>query len=244
MTVFGTLIALHIIAGTTGLIAFWLPILTAKGSAPHRRWGRIGCYGFIGAGVLAIIMALLSLYVYPDRVPSITDRDAFRGLLGWMMIYLGLLTLGFADYGLAVIRHSRDRARLRGWRYQLVIAAVIASALWSALYGARIGEPTMIMVALFGLAAMGVQQYYIWRTTVPPRAYLGEHFRALIGMGISAYTAFLSVGLVHYFPALVFNPLLWVGPSTVGVSLIITFTHRGRQARKPLAGKASLGKRT
>lgn len=229
MTVFGTLIALHIVTGTVGLLAFWVPIGTVKGSAQHRRWGKIGCYGFIGAGVLAIVMAVLSLTVYPDRVPSITDREAFKGLLGWMMIYLGLLTIGFADYGLAVVKHARDHTKLRAVRYQIVIFAVIASALWCIYYGAQIGEMTMIMVSLFGLAAMSIQQYFIWRQDVPPRAYFGEHFRALIGMGISAYTAFLSVGLVHYFPKLVFNPLLWAGPSVIGVSLIIYFTHQGKK---------------
>lgn len=232
MTVFGTLIAFHIVTGTVGLIAFWVPIATGKGSAPHRRWGQIGCYGFIGAGTLAIAMALLSLYVYPDRVPSITDREAFRGLLGWMMLYLGLLTIGFADYGLAVVKHRRDRTQLRSARYQVVMLAVIASALWSAIYGWQVGQPTMIMVSLFGIAAMAIQQAFVWRSEAPPQAYVGEHFRALVGMGISAYTAFLSVGLVRYLPELVFNPAIWAGPSVIGVGLIIYFTHQRKQQVK------------
>lgn len=243
MSVFGILIALHIVTGTVGLIAFWVPILTGKGSAPHRRWGLIGCYGFIGAGVLAIAMALLSLYIYPDRVPSITDREAFRGLLGWMMLYLGLLTIGFADYGLAIVKHRKDRTRMRSVRYQVVIAAVVASALWSAIYGVSIGEPTMIMVSLFGLAAMGIQQFFIWRSEAPPRAYIGEHFRALVGMGISAYTAFLSVGLVRYLPELVFNPIIWAGPSVIGVGLIIYFTQKGKEQVRARPKREPAGER-
>ena len=239
MTVFGTLIVLHIITGTVGLIAFWVPIATGKGSQPHRRWGRIGCYGFIGAGVLAIAMAILSLTAYPDRVPSIEDRAAFRGLLGWMMLYLGLLTLGFADYGLAVVKHARNHKALRSFRYQAVIAAVMLSAFWSAIYGWQVGQPTMIMVAIFGLAAMAIQQLYIWRGEVPRTMYVGEHFRALIGMGISAYTAFLSVGLVRYLPELVFNPIIWAGPSVVGVGLIIYFTHQGNKQKKRKATPAA-----
>ena len=232
MHLFETLIVLHVIAGTIGLIAFWVPIVTRKGAKPHRTGGKIACLGFVGAGTLAIVMGLLSLYAYPDRVPSITDREAFAGLLGWMMVFLGLLTIGFADYGTAVVRHSRDRLRLRSPRYQLVMAAVVVSAVWCLYFGWRIGQPTMIMVALFGIAAMAIQELHIWRDEVEPRAYVGEHFRALIGMGISAYTAFLSVGLIRLIPEEVFNPLIWAGPSVIGVGLIIYFTHMGKRNRQ------------
>jgi hypothetical protein len=243
MELFEILIVIHVITGTTGLIAFWVPIATRKGALLHRKGGRIACYGFIGAGVLAIAMALMSLYVEPDRIPSITDRAAFAGLLGWMMLFLGLLTIAFADYGIAVVRHARNRLRLRASRYQIVMLSVVVSGLWCAWYGYRIGQPTMIMVALFGIIAMAIQQYFIWRTQVEPRHYIGEHFRALIGMGISAYTAFLSVGLIRLIPEQVFNPMIWAGPSVIGVGLIVWFTHQAKQHRKrtpirPMRSKA------
>ncbi|MEM6476722.1 MAG: hypothetical protein AAF687_11200 [Pseudomonadota bacterium] len=228
MHLFETLIVIHVIFGTVGLVAFWVPIIARKGARPHRRWGNIACYGFIGAGVMAIIMALVSIYGPEGRVPSITDREAFEGLLGWMMLYLGLLTIGFADYGLAVVKHARSRVSLRNARYQIVILAVIASALWCAWFGLRIGQPTMIMVALFGIVAMAIQQLFIWRKDVNPRWYVGEHFRALLGMGISAYTAFLSVGLIRWVPELVFHPVIWAGPSAIGVALIIYYTLQTR----------------
>jgi hypothetical protein len=231
MHLFEILIVLHVITGTTGLIAFWVPIVTKKGAVNHRRWGRICCYGFMGAGALAIIMALLSLYGPEERIPSITDRVLFEGLFGWMMLYLGLLTIGFADYGLAVVKHSRNREALRGIRYQAVIAAVLASAAYCFWFGFGIGEALMMAVAVLGLVAMSIQELYIWRTAPPtPRSYVGEHFRALIGMGISAYTAFMSVGLIRYIPEQVFNPLVWALPSTVGVSLIIGFSLQAKRS--------------
>ncbi len=239
MHLFEVLVVLHVITGTTGLIAFWVPILTRKGAANHRRWGRIGCYGFMGAGALAVAMALLSLYGPEERIPSVTDRVLFDGLFGWMMLYLGILTIGFADYGLSVVKHARDRAQLRRPRYQIVIAAVVISALQCGLYGAQIGEVLMMALALLGVVAMSIQQVFIWRSEPPtPKAYVGEHFRALIGMGISAYTAFMSVGLIRWVPEHVFNPMIWAGPSVVGVSLIIWFTHKTRRpAAKPRAAK-------
>ncbi|AOL24025.1 hypothetical protein Ga0102493_113028 [Erythrobacter litoralis] len=243
MDLFHTLVLFHIATGTVGLAAFWVPILTRKGAQPHRRWGRIACYGFLGAGALAILMALLSLFGPEERIPSVTDRTLFAGLFGWMMLYLGFLTIGFVDYGLAVVKHARDRTRLRALRYQAVMAAVVASGLWCGVFGFAIGQPLMVLVAAVGIIAMILQEVFIWRRDVPRGAHVGEHFRALIGMGISAYTAFLSVGLVRSFPEQVFNPMIWAGPSVIGVSLIVFFTlSAGRKRRTkrapatPLAG--------
>lgn len=236
MALFEALIVAHVITGSVGLIAFWGPIVTRKGAANHRKWGRAASYGFLGAGGLAIVMALLSLYGPEKRIPSVTDRELFDGLFGWMMLYLGTLTIGFVDYGLAVIRHSRDRYALRGFRYQSVIAAVVISGLWCGWYGIRVEHPLMVLVATVGILAMAIQQLYIWRRVDPPRGtYVGEHFRALIGMGISAYTAFMSVGLIRMVPEQVFNPAIWAGPSVIGVSLIIYFTLKSKRtsAAKP-----------
>ena len=234
MALFEALVIAHVIAGTVGLTAFWGPILTRKGSARHRGWGRVACYGFLGAGGLAIAMALLSLYGPEQRLPAITDRALFAGLFGWMMLYLGALTIGFVDYGLAVVRRARDRRALRGWRYQGVIAAVAAAALWCGWFGIRVAHPLMVLVAAVGLVAMAIQQRYIWQRRDPPRGtHVAEHFRALIGMGISAYTAFLSVGLIRIVPDQVFNPAIWAGPSVIGVGLIIGFTLRRKRPAAP-----------
>lgn len=236
MAVFEALVVAHVATGAVGLIAFWGPIVTRKGAANHRKWGKAACYGFLGAGALAIAMALLSLYGPEQRHPEVTDRALFVGLFGWMMLYLGVLTIGFVDYGIAVVRHSRNRRTLRSFRYQAVIAAVVLSGAWCGFYGLNVGHPLMVLVAFIGIAAMVIQQVYIWRTSDPPRGtHIGEHFRALIGMGISAYTAFLSVGLIRLVPEHVFNPAIWAGPSVIGVSLIIYFTLKAKRlsAAKP-----------
>lgn len=234
MALFEALVVAHVATGAMGLTAFWGPIITRKGAARHRQWGRATCYGFLGAGALAIAMALLSLYGPEERHPEVTDRALFDGLFGWMMLYLGVLTIGFVDYGLAVIRHSRDRRALRAMRYQGVIAAVIISGAWCGIYGWQVGHPLMMLVAFIGIVAMLIQQAYIWRPADPPRTtYIGEHFRALIGMGISAYTAFMSVGLIRLVPEHVFNPAIWAGPSVIGVSLILYFTVKAKRAAAP-----------
>lgn len=241
MALFEALVVAHVVTGAVGLTAFWGPIATRKGAANHRKWGRAACYGFLGAGTLAILMALLSLYGPEQRHPEVADRELFDGLFGWMMLYLGILTIGFVDYGLAVVRHNRNREMLRALRYQSVIAAVVISGAWCGFYGVKVGHPLMMLVAFIGIVAMLIQQRYIWRSEdFPKGTHVGEHFRALIGMGISAYTAFLSVGLIRMIPEHVFNPAIWAGPSVIGVSLILWFTVKGKRtaARQP-QGEAS-----
>jgi len=230
MTLFEIIVVLHVLAGTTGLIAFWIPIAARKGGVSHRKWGRVASLAFMTAGALAIAMALLSLYGHEQRLPMIKDRVLFRGLFGWMMLYLGILTISFADYGLSVVRHRARRAGLRTARHQVIFAAVIVSALNCGVYGLTTGEPLMALVALIGLVAVTTQLFYIWRPNVAHGAHVAEHFRSLLGMGISAYTAFLSVGLIRMVPDHVFNPVIWAIPSTVGVGLILAFTLK---ARKP-----------
>ena len=237
MHLFEAFVVLHVIAGMIGLVAFWIPIATKKGAKKHRKGGNWALGGFIGAGFLAVVMAIYSL-IDTSRHPEIEDRVLYEGLFGWMMLYLGILTMGFADYGLAVIRHRTERAALRRPRYQLVMLAVVVSGAWCGIFGYRVGDPLMVLVAVIGLISMVMQQVFVFREHVPglgtpsPTAYVGEHFRALIGMGISAYTAFLSVGLIRLVPEEVFNPLIWAGPSVIGVSLIIYFTHQGKQQLK------------
>ena len=228
MNMFGLIVVLHVLAGTVGLISFWVPIGARKGGVNHRRWGRVACRALMGAGALAIAMALLSLYGPEQRLPMIRDRVLFRGLFGWMMLYLGALTIAFAHYGQAVVAHRGRRAALRGWRHQSVAIVTVVLALNCGIYGLRTGQPLMALVALVGIVAVTTQLVHMWRRTVPMGSYIGEHFRSLIGMGISAYTAFLSVGMIRLVPDHVFNPLVWAVPSVVGVGLIIRYTARGR----------------
>lgn len=230
MKLFEIIVILHVLAGVTGLISFWIPIAARKGGVSHRKWGRVASLAFMAAGTLATAMALLSLYGPEQRLPMIKDRVLFRGLFGWMMLYLGLLTISFADYGLSVVRHRADRAGLRTARHQALFAAVILSALNCGLYGLTTGEPLMALVAAIGLIAVATQLFYIWRPSVARGAHVPEHFRSLLGMGISAYTAFLSVGLIRLVPDHVFNPVIWAIPSTVGVGLIVVFTLKARKA--------------
>ena len=221
MTVFGILIVGHICAGTIGLLSFWMPVVLRKGSPDHIKWGRIFAKAIYAAATIACIIGVLNLTTESDRHPVMRDRALFAGLFGWMMIYLGLLSLLLVRYGIAAVVNKRTPARNRdamslGW-----LALVGVSGLICGVQGVILAQPLMVALALLGLIAVGT----FARAALWPRAdrtaYLAEHIKAMVAAGISAYTAFLSVGLLRIVPEQVFNPLVWAVPSVIGVMLII-----------------------
>lgn len=236
MALFTALIVGHVIAGTVALGSFWVPIVSRKGGASHRKWGRVFHYSVSIAAWFAIAMALLNLTWADDRHPTLTDRALFEGLFGWMMLYLGILTLGLTTYGIgqARARRSGEAMPLR-WHIPIQ-SAVLVAALICAADGIMLIQPLMIALACLGV---GTAVTFVRAMLSPQRdagAAIGEHLKALVGAGIAAYTAFLSVGLLQLFPAYVFNPLIWSIPSIIGTAIIVVQLKRLRRppTKRPL----------
>jgi hypothetical protein len=221
VTLFGAIVLAHIAAGTLALIAFWVPMLARKGSANHKRWGRIFAYAVYVAATLACSMGLLNLTVENGRHPTLADRAVFDGLFGWMMIYLGLLSQLLVHYGLAAVANRRVPAQNRNVAALASMAVVALFAVICAVQGLQLAQPLMVALAVLGLIAVGTFARAALSPKPAPTAYLAEHVKAMVAGGISAYTAFLSVGLLRIVPEQVFNPLVWALPSVVGVMLII-----------------------
>lgn len=226
MILFKTLIVAHVISGSVALISFWVPVVARKGGALHRKAGRLFSLSLYAAAYCAIGMALLNLTLASNRHPTLADRDVFDGLFGWMMLYLGALTIGLGHYGIA---SARSRGRSPDNRAPVNIAVqlcVIALAVKCGVEGYRLSQPLMIGLAALGFAAAITFLIAMARRSQRTRSHVREHLKAMVGAGISAYTAFLSVGLLQIFPDHVFNPAIWSIPSMIGVVLILFHFRR------------------
>jgi hypothetical protein len=221
VAVFELLVAGHVIAGTLALVSFWAPVILKKGSPGHIRSGRIFAWSLTVAALLACSMGILNLTLSNTRHPTLVDRAMFDGLFGWMMLYLGLLSLLLVTYGMATISARRRRIDIRNWRGIAALVVVALAALQCGVQGVRLGQPLMIALSVLGLITVGTFARTALFTQPSSQGWIGEHLKAMIAAGISAYTAFLSVGLLRVFPEHVFNPLIWSVPSVVGVMLII-----------------------
>ncbi len=239
MALFTALIVGHVVAGIVALCSFWVPVVSRKGGPAHQKWGRIFYYAVCVAGWFAIAMALLNLTIAQDRHPALTDRNLFNGLFGWMMLYLGVLTLGLATYGIGQAQSRRGGRSMRLGRHLPIQSAVLTAALVCAIDGILLRQPLMIALAALGIGTAITFMIAVVRPSPDTSAPVGEHLKAMVGAGIAAYTAFLSVGLLQLLPAYVFNPLIWSVPSVIGTAIIVfqlnqaRHTHAAAQRTKP-----------
>jgi hypothetical protein len=234
--IFYSLVVAHIIVGVVGLVSFWGVIGTRKGSPDHRAWGFRFAYAMLATGTVAILISFCSLADPLATHRDFTDPDLARGLFGWMMLYLALLTLGLGWHALAVVRLKADHARHRNPIGVGLQIATVAAAVNCAAQGLSLGQPLMIGIASIGVASGALTLWFIAQAKPSRMAYVLEHIRAGVGAGISAYTAFLSVGLVRAFPEHAFNPAVWAAPTIFGVGLIVYHQLRARRAAAARAG--------
>jgi hypothetical protein len=216
----------HIATGAVGIVAFWGPILSTKGSQTHGKWGRVFNTMMLATGTIAIAISTCTL-ISPLEThthitdPALKDPALIRGIFGWMMLYLAILTINLAWYGWLAVVNRRDHQRNLEWRNLFLQFAVIVAALNCAFQGWLINQPLMMGISIIGLAAGATNLYFLYKPKRGRNDWLNEHIKALVGAGISVYTAFFAFGAVRLMPHLALNPVLWAIPLITGLSLIL-----------------------
>jgi hypothetical protein len=243
---FHALVAAHILTGSTAAIAFWIPVLGRKGGADHRRWGRIFTRCMLATGSLAIVMSLLTLADPFGTHPHLEGRfDAvfIGGIFGWLMLHMGILTVNLAWYGWLCVVHGRRREGGREWRNILLQPLVILAAIVCAAQGWWAEQPLMVALSFVGVATGLTNLWFLYKPRARPLDWLKEHVKALVGAGISVYTAFMAFGSVRILPELALNPVMWAIPLTTGIGLILwhwrKIDRQQRSARAPMLRAAA-----
>jgi hypothetical protein len=245
MLAFEIFLVVHIVFGAIGAVTLWIAMATRKGAEAHRKWGKVFAYSLLITGFCAMGMSLCTLIWPLETHPKLTDAALIRGIFGWMMLYLAILTISLAWHGLQAVRNKMQHGANRNPRDVLLQVAVIAAAANCAIQGWLIAWPLLIGMATVGFASAGTNLVFAFSTKPWRLQYLVEHFKALVGAGISVYTAFLAFGAVRFMPSGAFSALLWAPPVVIGVSVIVYWRQRvramdkGRNVRT--AGAASPG---
>ncbi len=236
---FNLILVVHVIAGVVALTSCWGSVFTRKGGPAHRRWGGAFTTAIYTASFMALGMGGLSLRWPLAMHPQLTDETLYRGLFGWMMIYLALLTMSMTRYGLKMVANKRDHAANRHWSMVGLQIAVLVAGTNCFVQGIILEQPLMIGVAIIGFGTTATYLWYMFRPAPGARDYIPEHLKAMVATGIAAYTAFLSVGLIELFPEHAFNPLIWGLPTVVGVGMIGYFlrTLPGRAKKAAAAAR-------
>lgn len=238
LLLFRCLIAAHIAAGATGAVAFWVPVVGRKGSVNHRKWGRVFTRAILATGCFAVALSLLTLHDPMGMHPHLVGRFApglVRGIFGWMMLHNAILTINLVWYGWSVVTNRRNVAANRtpanlALQYAVMVAAVVCA--WR---GFLIGQPLMMGISVVGMATGLTNLAFLYARDPSPTYWLKEHVKALVGAGISVYTAFFAFGSVRLYPPLALNPVMWAVPLVTGLAIIIY--HRvmiDRKAGRPI----------
>ena len=92
-----------------------------------------------------------------------------------------------------------------------------------------IGQILMVAISFVGFATVATNMWFLLKEKPGLFDWQLEHIKALVGAGISVYTAFLAFGAVRLMPEIALNPILWAIPLVTGISLII---YNQRMVRK------------
>ncbi len=58
---FHAVVLAHIVTGSVGLVAFWVPVVAKKGGQRHRTWGKVFTASMLLTGTIAMGIASLTL---------------------------------------------------------------------------------------------------------------------------------------------------------------------------------------
>jgi hypothetical protein len=215
----------HIATGAVGLITFWIAVLSRKGQSTHVRWGRVFNWMMLATGTIAIAISTCTLLdpvgTHPHLTGELADPAVTRGIFGWMMLYLAILTINLAWYGWQAVVNKREHEKNLEWRNVALQVLVLAAAANCAYQGWVINQPLMIGISTIGFATGFTNLWFMYKPSRAPHDWLREHVKALVGAGISVYTAFFAFGAVRLMPELALNPLLWAVPLVTGLSIIL-----------------------
>jgi hypothetical protein len=235
---FEAFLILHITTGAVGLVLFWIPVIGRKGGAAHRKFGTLYSRLMLVTASMAFCMAMTTLLspvvTHPKQVALNWPTSRIAGIFGWMMAYLAILTVQLVWHGVATIRYKKDHLAHRHWASLGINALVIVAALVCAYRGWLIQEKLMMAFSVVGVASGLTNLWFISRPAPSRTLYQLEHVKAIVGSGISVYTAFMAFGFVRLSPGHALNPRMWAIPLAVGLVIIIYHQIRIQlAARRP-----------
>lgn len=183
----------HIAVGTVVLASFWGAALARKGSAVHRRMGRI--YVLSMAVLLAATMVIATGSVMAGQ----PTRAVFN-------VYVSLISVASVWMAWSSVAHRSDFSRYRGWPYKTICLALFGYGLVLLAMVPRMGIPArMAMVTAFavlGLSIAGAMAWRLRRGADHARWWLSEHLTAM-GINFAAtHASFSILAMGALFPAL------------------------------------------
>lgn len=225
------LLWLHMLAGSSALVLFWVPVFAPKGGRVHVRVGLV----YVVLITITVFTALaLSTIVFVDplsiRQPpphaspeQVAEFARTERIFAFFLGYLASVILVAGGHGLRVVRHKHEPRLPHLWFHAVLNGVVVLLAVAMLVVGLR--ERFVILAAFSTVGLLvGIQNLrYLYRPSTGRMAWWYEHLRSMIPTGIAAYTAFLVFGARRVLPTLYqtrYYWVFWILPLVVGVAAI------------------------
>ncbi|MFL5308036.1 MAG: hypothetical protein ACJ8F1_22665 [Polyangia bacterium] len=212
----------HIFGGVVALAALWIPLVTKKGGAVHRRAGWVYACSMWVAALAALVLCAGRL---------LDDNKANDGS-AWLLAFLGLLAANGAATGIRAAR-AKTRPGERGSAFDIGSSVVfLAASAGIGVYGAATGSVLHLAFAALGVALAARQLRYWVRGPTSRMDWWYTHMANMLAACIGTVTAFAVVNL----PALGwrrFTTAAFIAPGVLGGLAITVWTryYRRKYAR-------------
>lgn len=231
---FDAVILVHVVAGFTGLVAFWVPVFSRKGGRAHVRAGRVYAYSAYVVTLSAMIASASRFVSYVSQGMGIKEHPDRYGMAVFLG-YLGVVTFANVRHGIRVLATRRDPGSLRtpfheglAWTCLAGTGAVVvlAVAFWSG------SSPVLLGLSPVGIITGSTMLWYMRNAGVQPMGWLFSHLGAMLGGGIAFHTAFAVFGAQRLFSYEISGPLAlvpWLLPTIIGIPAIILWSRYYRR---------------
>lgn len=220
---------IHVVFGTIGLVAFWIPIFTKKGAVNHVRFGKVfvwSAYVVLGAAGIALAARAIEMWQQGRGYAEAPLLVAFMVFLG----YLTFVTFVIVRHGMQVLRTKRQPASIKTPLNTVLAYASIAASGGIILFALLLNPANKIL--LFALSPIGVgtgygMLKYMGGAQQSPRSWFYEHLGAMLGAGIAFHTAFAVFGITRLFDIGLTGwvaVIPWIAPTVIGIPAISIWT--------------------
>lgn len=212
-TISKLLLGLHVAAGFTSIIVFWIPIFLKKGSKLHIKIGKL-------------YMALMWVVVLSAAILSIKNVIIGSYI---MAIFLGFLTLITANplwYGIAILKNKKEISPSYQRKHMIFHGLIFIAGILLFSYGVYLkGQNAGVLMLIFGVLGMltGKDVYEMYKAPNSKSNWIEVHIEGMLTSGIAAYTAFAVFGGRTFFGEWFtgyLSVIPWVAPTVIGVILI------------------------
>ncbi len=219
----------HVALGAIGLVAFWVPVFSKKGSKLHVAVGHVFLLCAYGAAGTALVT--LAVRIGED----VTGRAPLRSYATVVLLgYLAVVTLALARHAALVVQTRKNPSLIQAGYHRLLLRSAQVASVLIVLYALLSRPPSMWI--LLGMSPIGLLTgvgmiRYVDQPTRLRMGWLYEHIGAILGTGIAFHTAFAVFGAARLFqwkpgPLVI---VAWLGPTIIGIPVIALWTRHYRR---------------